>query len=161
MAVYTVVAPHEARALVARLGLGELIGLQGIAAGIENSNYFVDTDRGPVVEIEAMGLGEPHPVDLVVRIGHAVGVFEAVRVLRVHRGAVVDVRDAVGVVVRIRAAVVVLEGVVVLGLVRALVVVVHDPVAVAVARARPRAGLLLGRLRPAHGQHAAAERRGP
>ena len=49
MAVYTVVAPHEARALVARLGLGELIGLQGIAAGIENSNYFVDTDRGRYV----------------------------------------------------------------------------------------------------------------
>ena len=49
MAVYTVVSAHEARALVARLGLGELGSLHGIAAGIENSNYFVDTDRGRYV----------------------------------------------------------------------------------------------------------------
>ncbi len=46
MAVYTEVAPAEARALVRRLGVGELNALQGIAAGIENTNYFVDTERG-------------------------------------------------------------------------------------------------------------------
>jgi homoserine kinase type II len=49
MAVYTVVTDADARALVARLGLGELTGLHGIAAGIENTNYFVDTDRGAYV----------------------------------------------------------------------------------------------------------------
>ncbi|MBT9490236.1 MAG: phosphotransferase, partial [Rubrivivax sp.] len=49
MAVYTVVGEPEVRALVARLGLGELCGFQGISAGIENSNWFVDTARGAYV----------------------------------------------------------------------------------------------------------------
>jgi homoserine kinase type II len=49
MAVYTVVGADEARALVARLGLGELTALAGIPSGIENSNYFVDTDAGRFV----------------------------------------------------------------------------------------------------------------
>ena len=43
MAVYTEVSRDAAAALVARLGLGELTGLQGITGGIENTNYFVDT----------------------------------------------------------------------------------------------------------------------
>lgn len=42
MAVYTEVAPAEAAALIAALGLGELTALAGIAGGIENSNYFAD-----------------------------------------------------------------------------------------------------------------------
>ena len=46
MAVYTVVGEDEARALVARLGLGTLTALQGITAGIENSNYFLDASAG-------------------------------------------------------------------------------------------------------------------
>ena len=49
MAVYTDVAETDAAALVARLGLGELAALQGIRSGIENTNYFVDTDRGRYV----------------------------------------------------------------------------------------------------------------
>ena len=49
MAVYTIVGEPEVRALVARLGLGELCGFQGISAGIENSNWFVDTARGAYV----------------------------------------------------------------------------------------------------------------
>ena len=49
MAVYTVVTEDEARALVQRLGLGALTGLRGIPAGIENTNYFVDTERGHYV----------------------------------------------------------------------------------------------------------------
>jgi len=49
MAVYTVVAEDEARALVQRLGLGALTALQGIPSGIENTNYFVDTERGRYV----------------------------------------------------------------------------------------------------------------
>ena len=43
MAVYTVVGEDEVRALVARLGLGDLQAFEGIRAGIENSNWFVDT----------------------------------------------------------------------------------------------------------------------
>jgi homoserine kinase type II len=46
VAVYTEVGSAQARALVRRLGLGELSAIEGIAAGIENTNYFVDTDRG-------------------------------------------------------------------------------------------------------------------
>jgi homoserine kinase type II len=49
MAVYTVVAEDEARALVQRLGLGALVALKGIPSGIENTNYFVDTERGRFV----------------------------------------------------------------------------------------------------------------
>ena len=46
MAVFTDVSPDDARALIAPLGIGTLTSLRGIKAGIENSNYFLDTDRG-------------------------------------------------------------------------------------------------------------------
>ncbi len=46
MAVFTEVSPDDARALLARLNVGELISMRGITSGIENTNYFVDTDRG-------------------------------------------------------------------------------------------------------------------
>ncbi len=49
MAVYTEVAPAEASDLIHRLGLGQLQGMQGCAGGIENTNYFVSTDRGEYV----------------------------------------------------------------------------------------------------------------
>lgn len=49
MAVYTVVREDEVRTLVARLGLGELTAFEGIKAGIENSNWFVDTTTGRFV----------------------------------------------------------------------------------------------------------------
>jgi homoserine kinase type II len=43
MAVFTEVSREEASAFVARLALGTLTDLRGIQAGIENSNFFVDT----------------------------------------------------------------------------------------------------------------------
>jgi homoserine kinase type II len=46
MAVYTEVSAQQAHALFAALGLGELTALHGIEGGIENTNYFVTTDRG-------------------------------------------------------------------------------------------------------------------
>ncbi|WP_119292170.1 homoserine kinase [Azohydromonas sediminis] len=46
MAVFTEVSLDEARAFVARLNVGTLTALRGITAGIENTNYFVTTDRG-------------------------------------------------------------------------------------------------------------------
>jgi len=49
MAVYTEVSFDEAALLVARLGLGTLNALTGIRSGIENTNYFADTDRGSYV----------------------------------------------------------------------------------------------------------------
>ena len=49
MAVFTEVPESEARALLLRLNLGELTGLRGIEAGIENTNYFATTDAGEYV----------------------------------------------------------------------------------------------------------------
>ena len=46
MAVFTEVSESEARDFVARLAIGTLTGFDGIQAGIENSNFFVDTTRG-------------------------------------------------------------------------------------------------------------------
>jgi homoserine kinase type II len=46
MAVFTPVDLEEARALARQLGVGEVQSLTGIGAGIENTNYFVDTDQG-------------------------------------------------------------------------------------------------------------------
>lgn len=46
MAVFTEVSFDEAASLVSRLGIGRLTTLTGITAGIENTNYFVDTTGG-------------------------------------------------------------------------------------------------------------------
>ncbi len=46
MAVFTEVPFETADELVSRLGLGTLTALKGCAGGIENTNYFADTDRG-------------------------------------------------------------------------------------------------------------------
>lgn len=48
MAVFTEVSVDEASAFVSRLDVGTLTGFRGIHAGIENSNFFVDTERGGV-----------------------------------------------------------------------------------------------------------------
>jgi homoserine kinase type II len=45
MAVYTDVSFAEAAALLHTLGLGDLTELQGIQGGIENTNYFVTSER--------------------------------------------------------------------------------------------------------------------
>lgn len=49
MAVFTPVSEDNARALLLHYDLGDLVGLQGITAGIENTNYFLDTSRGAYV----------------------------------------------------------------------------------------------------------------
>lgn len=46
MAVFTEVTRAQASALAAQLKLGELLDLRGIKAGIENTNYFLSTERG-------------------------------------------------------------------------------------------------------------------
>jgi homoserine kinase type II len=45
MAVFTEVSPAEASALLQRLNLGTLTDMAGCAGGIENTNYFVSTER--------------------------------------------------------------------------------------------------------------------
>ncbi len=46
MAVFTEVSFDEAADFFASLGLGQLSALKGCAGGIENTNYFADTDQG-------------------------------------------------------------------------------------------------------------------
>lgn len=46
MAVYTQVPAEEMAALLARYGLGALRSAKGIAEGVENSNYLVESERG-------------------------------------------------------------------------------------------------------------------
>ena len=49
MAVFTEVSNTEARELLRRLQLGELVELRGIEGGIENTNYFLTSDQGAFV----------------------------------------------------------------------------------------------------------------
>jgi homoserine kinase type II len=49
MSVYTAVTPDELDAWLTRYALGALLELTPIAAGIENTNYFVATERGRYV----------------------------------------------------------------------------------------------------------------
>ena len=49
MAVFTEVSFDEASALLQRLNLGELQHMEGCKGGIENTNYFVTTERGEYV----------------------------------------------------------------------------------------------------------------
>jgi len=49
MAVFTEVSTEQAQALVTHLSLGTVQDLRGIGAGIENTNYFVTTERGEFV----------------------------------------------------------------------------------------------------------------
>jgi homoserine kinase type II len=49
MAVFTEVLPQEAAGLLSALDLGALQSMQGCASGIENTNYFVSSDKGDYV----------------------------------------------------------------------------------------------------------------
>ena len=49
MAVFTSVSDDSARALLKSYDLGDFVALRGIAAGIENSNFFLTTTRGEYV----------------------------------------------------------------------------------------------------------------
>lgn len=49
MAVFTEVSFDEAAAFLSALDLGQLQNIRGAAGGIENTNYFVDTDQGQYV----------------------------------------------------------------------------------------------------------------
>ena len=49
MAVYTSLDESDLHALLARYDVGALLGFQGVAEGIENSNFLVDADGGRFV----------------------------------------------------------------------------------------------------------------
>jgi len=46
MAVYTEVDDEALEAFLAEYDIGELLAYKGIAEGVENSNYYLETDRG-------------------------------------------------------------------------------------------------------------------
>ena len=49
MAVFTPVSEEDARTLLADYSLGDFVSLRGIAAGIENSNFFLNTTAGEFI----------------------------------------------------------------------------------------------------------------
>ena len=49
MAVYTQVSAEAASELLTRYDVGRLISLKGIAEGVENSNFMVETDRAKFI----------------------------------------------------------------------------------------------------------------
>ncbi|MFM1826660.1 MAG: hypothetical protein RLY67_41, partial [Pseudomonadota bacterium] len=49
MAVFTTLERGDVCALLSEFDLGALRHFEGISAGIENTNYFVDTDQGRYV----------------------------------------------------------------------------------------------------------------
>lgn len=49
MAVFTTVTPEQASDWLQQFDLGHLVSLEGIASGIENTNYFLTTDAGAFV----------------------------------------------------------------------------------------------------------------
>ena len=49
MAVYTQVADDELAAFLGAYDIGALVSYKGIAEGVENSNYFLQTDRGSYI----------------------------------------------------------------------------------------------------------------
>lgn len=49
MAVFTPVSPEQAQVILQDYDLGEFVSMQGITAGIENTNYFLTTTKGEYV----------------------------------------------------------------------------------------------------------------
>ena len=49
MAVYTEVSDEDLAAFVARYEIGEVIACKGIAEGVENSNFLLQTERGSYI----------------------------------------------------------------------------------------------------------------
>jgi len=49
MSVYTIIEESELKTFLSNYDVGELSSFQGISDGIENTNYFVTTDRGRFV----------------------------------------------------------------------------------------------------------------
>lgn len=49
MAVYTSLGAEDVSALLRRYDAGELIAMKGIAEGVENSNYFIETTQGKFI----------------------------------------------------------------------------------------------------------------
>jgi homoserine kinase type II len=49
MAVYTEISDEELQAFAASYAIGDVVGCKGIAEGVENSNYLLQTTQGPFI----------------------------------------------------------------------------------------------------------------
>ena len=49
MSVFTTISESDVSRWLETYSIGDLIKFQGISSGIENTNYFLDTDRGRFV----------------------------------------------------------------------------------------------------------------
>ncbi|MDH3233540.1 MAG: homoserine kinase [Alphaproteobacteria bacterium] len=49
MAVYTEVEDDDLKAFIAQYDIGDVVSYKGIAEGVENSNYLLQTERGPYI----------------------------------------------------------------------------------------------------------------
>ena len=49
MAVYTDITDDELATLLADFDIGQAIAFKGIAEGVENSNFLLETDQGPYI----------------------------------------------------------------------------------------------------------------
>ena len=67
MSVYTSVGHDELAGWLAPLAIGDLAGFAGIAAGMQNSNYFVSTTRGRFV-LTLFERLEPAALDFYLRL---------------------------------------------------------------------------------------------
>lgn len=58
MAVYTVLDREDIEQFIAPFGIGPLLEFEGIAAGVENSNYFISTDQSALAsELRTASVG--------------------------------------------------------------------------------------------------------
>ena len=51
MAVYTYLAAEDLAALIAQYDVGELVSAKGIAEGISNSNWLIETLKQPLAPV--------------------------------------------------------------------------------------------------------------
>ena len=49
MAVYTKLSENELKKFFSKYSLGNLLKYKGIKEGIENTNYFIQTDKGKFI----------------------------------------------------------------------------------------------------------------
>lgn len=75
MAVYTEVSDEELATFVAEYDIGEVVACKGIAEGVENSNFLLQTDRSPYIltlyEKRVDPTDLPFFVDLMEHLAHS------------------------------------------------------------------------------------------